>query len=339
MRASSTKSARSASRVCLSMNSRSGGAPRSSAVVTSIWPAIAGWIASSLMRRRRRRHDERRQKQRQADDHLVRRHFLRADRLPQEVEDDRDARERRHHHQRRRHERQQRQQDDDLERRGDRADAVDLHVEIRRRRGGCAAPQRLRGRRHARGAAHRIDGDAPDDERARTGRATSRASWLHLRRPWRSLGDGRRMARAGVCSSVTSDTWSGARPTSSRRPSTVTITSDRRSPSGSAVSTPSAPLVRLSSTPRRSSHARPTSSASTTRSAEPSSARRAARGRARRPARRPERERTSDIMPRQPPGGRMRLSRRPRFSSTITTSPAATARRRRGARGRRRPAA
>ena len=30
------------------MNSRSGGAPRSSAVVTSICPAIAGWIASSL---------------------------------------------------------------------------------------------------------------------------------------------------------------------------------------------------------------------------------------------------------------------------------------------------
>jgi hypothetical protein len=44
--ASSTNSARSRSRVCLSMNVRTGGAPRSSACATVSRPAIAGCSAS-----------------------------------------------------------------------------------------------------------------------------------------------------------------------------------------------------------------------------------------------------------------------------------------------------
>ena len=73
-------------------------APRS----RSIWPAIAGCTASALIRVADRRHDEHGQEQRQADQDLVRRHLLRAERLPQEMEDDGDSRERGHRHEDRR---------------------------------------------------------------------------------------------------------------------------------------------------------------------------------------------------------------------------------------------
>jgi hypothetical protein len=72
------------------MNVRSGGAPR---------PSLRdGHLAGHRRLERRlvnlradRRHDEHGQEEREADQDLVRRHLLRAERLPQEMEDDGDS--------------------------------------------------------------------------------------------------------------------------------------------------------------------------------------------------------------------------------------------------------
>ena len=62
------------------------------------------------------RHHEQGQEQRQADQHLVRRHLLRADRVADEAQDDGDADETGDHHQDGRHQAEDRQQQEELQR-------------------------------------------------------------------------------------------------------------------------------------------------------------------------------------------------------------------------------
>src|SRR5581483_3194725 len=155
-------------------------------------------------------------------------HLLRAERLPQEVKDDGDARERGHRHQNRGQKRDERQQQDDLQRRRHRSDAVDLKIEIVRRHG-------LTGRPRSAPASVRF---FSNDE---------------LIAP----------------SSVTIEICCGVMPSRRRRPSTATITSERRSPSGTAVSTVMLRGPRRSelSAPRLTSQASATTRPSTMKTA------------------------------------------------------------------------
>ena len=205
------------------MNSRSGGAPRSSACADG---DLAGH--RRLQRQRvdalaDRRHDEDREEEREPEQDLVRRHFLRAERLPQEMEDDDDSCERRHRHQHRGDERQQRQQEDDLQRRRDVADALDVdspHCE--RRRLGLAAPRRSTA----------VSSSAENRERREAFHGVVCAPVSSA--PWPSTSAASNDSPRS--SSVTSEIWTGVSPSSSRRPSTATTISDRRSPSGTVAS-------------------------------------------------------------------------------------------------------
>ena len=135
-----------------------------------------------------------------------------------------DARERRHDHERPpagttaasgRH---------DLQRRRDRADAVHLQIELTRGRWRCAGG--------AWSVAVPMTRHTRDAGAARGARGTSSRLPARL-----SMEFGAERTGGRRDSSVTSDTVEGASPSSSRRPSTATMTSDRRSPSGIAVST------------------------------------------------------------------------------------------------------
>src|SRR5690606_10547543 len=132
-----------------------------------------------------------------------------------------------------RQEREQREEEDDLQRRRDAADALDLQGQLLRglrlgRRGAYEQEDHREADGRETPEAEPVRGDHAGPPPATASRQPASA-WSN----WRADS----VATAGTgSSSATSETCVGVRPRSRRRLSTVTTTSERRSPSGTAVS-------------------------------------------------------------------------------------------------------
>ena len=122
-----------------------------------------------------RPHHEQREEQREADQHLVGRRLLEADRLPQDREHDDDAGEAGHHQQQRRQHRQQAHEQQDLQRQRQRAAVAGDRAERAVERAGLAAGGR-RGTGRASAAAARRSGAAAGARVRRRRRAPARAA-------------------------------------------------------------------------------------------------------------------------------------------------------------------